>query len=328
MSRSGEGAAAVGRAVRLRAGGLVFAYAERPVVRDVSFQVNSGEWVGLVGPNGSGKSTLLRLLAGLLRPQAGEVRVDGKDLHALGAREAARVVALMPQSSKAEGSFPVWEVVAMGRYAHLSRFRSEGPADRQAVAAALESTETAELADRLLQDLSGGEQQRVLLARALAQEAALLLLDEPTANLDVAHQLRVFTLIRRLVDKGATTVSAVHDLNLAARFCDRLLVMHAGRVAADGPPGEVLTPELLAEVFDIHAQVQRAVDGRVAVRPFSVVGDDDPDWPRGEYWIMRKMERGWRVHRFAYTLAEARDKLAMLQRRFPESEFRILEHVE
>ncbi|MFF8729766.1 ABC transporter ATP-binding protein [Streptomyces sp. NPDC015171] len=221
------------------------------LVDDVRLTADSGAFVGLVGPNGSGKSTLLRSVYRALRPAGGTVRLDGDDLHAMDPRAAARVLAALPQESAAEFDFTVAEVVAMGRLPHRDRTAA---ADREICAEAMSRTGVTHLADRGFLSLSGGEKQRALIARALAQRPRVLVLDEPTNHLDVAHQLTVLSLVR---GSGLTVLAALHDLNLAAAHCDVLYVIAGGRIVASGPPHEVLGPALLAEVFGIRAHPVR-----------------------------------------------------------------------
>ncbi|MFJ9609825.1 ABC transporter ATP-binding protein [Kitasatospora sp. NPDC101176] len=220
------------------------------LVHDVVLEAAAGQVVGLVGPNGSGKSTLLRCVYRALRPAAGAVLLDGAELHALPAREAARRVAALPQEHSAEFDFTVAEVVAMGRLPHRSGLGGPGPDDRARCARALRRVGAEHLAGRGFPSLSGGEKQRVLIARALVQDPRLLVLDEPTNHLDIAHQLDVLALVR---EAGPTVLTALHDLNLAAGHCDLLYVLRAGRIVASGPPAEVLRPDLLAEVFGVRA---------------------------------------------------------------------------
>jgi iron complex transport system ATP-binding protein len=221
--------------------------AGKRLVEDVTLTVDSGAFVGLVGPNGSGKSTLLRCVYRALRPAGGVVRLDGADLHALRPRDAARRLAALPQESAAEFDFTVAEVVAMGRLPHRDRTAA---GDRALCDEAMARTGVTHLADRGFLALSGGEKQRVLIARALAQQPRVLVLDEPTNHLDIAHQLDVLSLVR---DSGPTVLAALHDLNLAAAHCDRLYVIAGGRIVASGPPHDVLQPALLAEVFGVRA---------------------------------------------------------------------------
>ena len=218
----------------------------------VTFRVARGEAVALVGPNGAGKTTLLRALAGLV-PHTGTVLLDGWPVRAFDARERARRVALVRQQTALGVDFTVREVVALGRAPHVGWAARLGAADLAAVEAALAAADLAALAGRSVRRLSGGEAQRVALAQALAQDAPVLLLDEPTAHLDVRHQIDLLARTRALADAGRTVVAALHDLDRAAAFAGRLLVLARGRLVADGPPAAVLTPDLLADVFGVRA---------------------------------------------------------------------------
>ncbi|MEW1632075.1 ABC transporter ATP-binding protein [Streptomyces sp. NPDC089173] len=220
------------------------------LVDEVTLEAPEGRFVGLVGPNGSGKSTLLRCVYRALRPSAGAVRVGGEDLHALSAREGARRLAALPQEAGAEFDFTVAEVVAMGRMPHQGPMARTTDEDRRRCVDALAGVGAAHLAERGFLTLSGGEKQRVLIARALAQEPRILVLDEPTNHLDIAHQLEILALVRA---SGLTVLTALHDLNLAALHCDLVHVIDGGRIVASGAPYDVLTTELLAEVFGVRA---------------------------------------------------------------------------
>ncbi|WP_372408820.1 ABC transporter ATP-binding protein [Streptomyces luteireticuli] len=220
------------------------------LVRDVGLRVGSGEFVGIVGPNGSGKSSLLRCVYRALRPTHGRVLLDGDDLHALDTREGARRLAALPQESGSEFDFTVAEIVAMGRLPHQRAAGRTSAEDREVCASALERVGAGHLAERGFLTLSGGEKQRVLIARALAQRPKVLVLDEPTNHLDISQQLEVLALVR---ESGLTVLAALHDLNLAATHCDVLHVVSGGRLVASGPPGEVLTTGLLADVFGVRA---------------------------------------------------------------------------
>jgi len=240
----------------LEARNLGFAYQDRPVLAEVSFSIAAREVVGLVGPNGSGKSTLLRLALGLLAADHGEVCIMEQPVAALSRKALARRAAFVPQDTVMDIAFTVRDVVAMGRHPHLGRFQPETDTDAEAIRWALAATATQELAERALQELSGGERQRVILARALAQQATVLLLDEPTANLDVAHQLEMLMLVRRVVEEERCALIAIHDLALAARFCDRIVMLSEGAVVALGTPREVITEARLARYFRIHSRVR------------------------------------------------------------------------
>ncbi|MBW3535714.1 MAG: heme ABC transporter ATP-binding protein [Gemmatimonadetes bacterium] len=226
-----------------------YARAPEPVLDGVSLAVPPGTLYAVLGPNGSGKSTLLRVLLGALAPTAGVVELDGRPLPAWNRRELARSVGVVPQSESIAFPLSVRELVAMGRYPHLGFLRAEGDADRSAVAAALERCDVAALRDRDVTTLSGGELQRVRIARALAQEPRALALDEPTASLDVRHEMSILELLRASADQGLTVVLVTHHLNLAARFADRMLLLHEGRVAAEGTPREVFVEDVLERVY-------------------------------------------------------------------------------
>ena len=221
----------------------------------VSLEVRPGTLLGLIGPNGAGKSTLLKCISQLLAPSTGQVSLDGEDLRGRPPQEIARHIALLPQSTTLNFAFTCLEVVLMGRNPHLGRFQAEGARDHAIAQQSMTDTGSADFVTRLITEVSAGERQRVLLARALTQQPRLLLLDEPTAGLDVQHQLQVFSLIRDLVGQGLTAIAVVHDLNLAARYCDRLVLLDRGAVHARGRVSDVLTPENLADVFNVEATV-------------------------------------------------------------------------
>ncbi|MER7210689.1 ABC transporter ATP-binding protein [Streptosporangium sp. NPDC000239] len=223
-----------------------------PVVTGVSLTAPSGGRVGIVGPNGSGKSTLLRAVYRHLPLAGGSITVGDEDLWALTPRRAAQLVAALPQETRSDFDVTVWEMAAMGRTPHKRPFAADTDRDVAAVADALTHTGVAHLAGRRYATLSGGERQRVLLARALAQQTPVLVLDEPTNHLDVRHQ---FDLLDLVTSAKTTVVAALHDLNLAAAYCDHVYVLAEGRVVADGPPYEVLTPRLIREVFGVDAHV-------------------------------------------------------------------------
>jgi iron complex transport system ATP-binding protein len=227
------------------------------LLREASVTIAAGRFVALVGPNGSGKSTLLRLLAGIWPPTCGVVTLDGVPLARLRRRDLARAIALVPQDTHVAFAFTVREVVAMGRHAHLGRFDREGDRDREAISQAMARADVSTLADRDATALSGGERQRVLIARSLATEARHLLLDEPTASLDVAHALDVLALCRRLADEGHAVAVALHDLNLARRFATDAVLLREGTVAAAGPTAKVLSPDAVSDVFGVAVTVAR-----------------------------------------------------------------------
>jgi iron complex transport system ATP-binding protein len=230
---------------------LTLAHGSRTVVRDVSFEIAAGEMVAILGPNGSGKSTLLRGMARLHPPRAGRVLLDGRDIRSMNSRQVARVLAILPQAPAAGLDLTVRELAFRGRYPHQGFLQRVTRHDAEAVEWALEATDALDLAERPLAALSGGERQRAWIAMALAQEPRILLLDEPTTFLDVAHQVEVMHLLRRLNARGITIVAVLHDLALAGRFTTRIIALRDGTVAFDGPPTAVLEPDALERVFGV-----------------------------------------------------------------------------
>jgi iron complex transport system ATP-binding protein len=256
----------------LRVADVSFAYrADHPVLDEVSLDVRRGAMVGLLGPNGSGKTTLLRLITGLLRPSAGAVLLDGAPIASLTRRELARRIAVVAQETHTTFDFTVLDIVLMGRYPHLGRFELEGVADLEIARKALAATGTADLETRAFATLSGGEKQRVIIASALAQSSDLLLLDEPTASLDLGYQLEIALLLRRLnVERGTTMVLCTHDLNLAAAVCDEVVLIERGRVLARGATADTLTTANIRRTYGVEADVHfhdRA--GHLAVVPIA-----------------------------------------------------------
>ncbi len=246
--------------------GVSVAYGRATVLDRITLDVPTGEWLGLIGPNGAGKTTLLRAVAGLVEA-SGTIRLAGRAAGELGRRERARLVALVPQTPLTPPWMTVAEYVLLGRTPHLGVLAREGRHDLEVAQAALERLELGPLARRRLGTLSGGERQRAVVARALAQEARIVLLDEPTAALDIGHQqqaLELLDVLRR--EQELTLVAAMHDLTLAAQYVDRMVLLHGGRVAADGPPGAVLTQALLAQHYEAAVEVL-AHEGGLAVVP-------------------------------------------------------------
>jgi len=238
-------------------------------LRDVSATIRRGSLTGLLGPNGCGKTTLLKLIAGILRPRQGVIRLDDRRTDQIPRRELARHVALVPQETHPAFDYSAREMVLMGRHPHLGAFQLEGPDDLAIAESCLSATGTLHLADRPYMTLSGGEKQRVIIASALAQEPEVLLLDEPTASLDLAYQLEVASLLTRLNhDHEVTMVIATHDLNLAGSLCDSLVLIRGGQILAQGPTTEVLTAPMIRALYDVDADVQmHAQSGRLTVVP-------------------------------------------------------------
>ncbi len=243
---------------------LHVSYGPIQALRGVTMSAKHGEFLGIIGPNGSGKSTLLRAIVRELRPHEGQILLDGRDIWLFDSRALARRVAVVPQNTAIAFDFTVLEVVLLGRTPHLGRLEMEGANDYQAAENALAVTDTAHLRDRPATQISGGELQRVMIAKALAQEPELLLLDEPTSHLDINHQLHIMDLVRELNDqRGLTVISVHHDLNLAAQYCDRLVVLKDGVVFSEGSPADVLTAETVEEAYGAEVEVGRhPVNGR------------------------------------------------------------------
>ena len=238
--------------------GLTVSYAAHTVLRDVSFDVPQGDLVVVLGPNGAGKTTLLRTIAKVVSPKVGVVLLDGRDIAKLPVRQLMKTLSVVPQSEGSVFSFTVQDIVAMGRTPHLPPLAPLSQRDWQIIREAMEATDVWELRDRLFTELSGGEQRRVLIAKALAQEPQLLLLDEPTANLDLHYQLEVVELIQRLNrERGITVLAVLHDLNLAAMLGQRFILMHKGRIYAVGNADEVLTPQNIQQVYGVPVVVTR-----------------------------------------------------------------------
>jgi len=253
----------------LRAESLSLGYGDRTVVPDLTVALPEGRVTAIVGANACGKSTLLRALSRVLRPTAGRVLLDGRDIHAIPTRQLARRLGLLPQSPLAPEGIAVGDLVARGRHPHQGMLSRWTAVDEAAVAAALDATDTAGLADRSVDELSGGQRQRVWIAMALAQQTDLLLLDEPTTFLDVSHQVDVLDLLADLNRSRGTTIAMVlHDLNLAARYADHLIALREGRIVAEGTPAAVVTADLVRDVFGMEARViEDPVSGTPLVVP-------------------------------------------------------------
>lgn len=240
---------------RLTGTGLTLGYGERQVATDLNVVIPDGSFTVIIGPNACGKSTLLRALARMLKPTAGAVHLDGKMITTMPTKEVARRLGLLPQTSIVPEGITVADLVARGRYPHQRLMRQWSPADEAAVAEAMRATDITELADRIVDELSGGQRQRVWLAMVLAQQTPILLLDEPTTFLDIAHQFDILDLCAELHESGRTLVAVLHDLNQACRYATHLIVMRAGRIVAEGDPNRIITPALIEEVFGLRCEV-------------------------------------------------------------------------
>jgi iron complex transport system ATP-binding protein len=257
-------------AAALTALGAGFAYRDGHAVEGIDLELAAGELVGLLGPNGAGKSTLVRVLSGVLGPYSGSIRLLGSELSALGRREIARALAVVPQENASEVPFTALETVLLGRHPHLSGLAFESAHDVGLAERALERVGAGALADRPLSELSSGERQRVVVARALAQATPVLLLDEPTSFLDLRYQVELFDLLRELAREGRAVLAVLHDLNLAAEYCDRVALLAGGRVAAAGPTAEVLTYPHLTRVYGTEVYVDvNDLTGALVVTPLS-----------------------------------------------------------
>jgi len=247
--------------------GVAIAFGEREILSDVDLDLRTGEVLGIAGGNGAGKTTLLRIASRVLAPSAGRVRIGGRDVTSLSRRELAREIAVVPQDVQVSFPFRASEVVLMGRSPHLGAFGYESPADVERARTAMTRVAVDHLADRSILELSGGERQLVLIARALAQDAEILLLDEPTAHLDLRHRIQVLVLVREFVATGRSAIVVSHDLSLAARSCDRMALLGSGRLLGVGRPVEIVTKANLRVAFGIDADVLAAPDGAPLVVP-------------------------------------------------------------
>jgi iron complex transport system ATP-binding protein len=259
------------RGATLETRALSFAYGEREALRGIDLQVGPGEIVGLLGPNGSGKSTAIKVLSGVLEGYGGSALVDGNEISGLPRRELARCLAVVPQEPQFGFPFSALEIALMGRHPHLAGLAFESERDVEVARAALERCGAAELASRSIQELSSGERQRVVFARALAQQPRALLLDEPASFLDIRHQVETYDTVRALVhERGCSVLTALHDLNLAAEYCDRIYLLRGGRIEASGATAEVFTYSNLTRVFDTEVYVDtNTLTGKLLVVPLS-----------------------------------------------------------
>ncbi|HEN20557.1 MAG TPA: heme ABC transporter ATP-binding protein [Desulfobacteraceae bacterium] len=237
---------------------IVHSYGNNPVLKKISFSVNKGNFFIIIGPNGSGKTTLMRIISGILKPDEGELDILGRPIHKYSRKSMARIIAFVPQLEVVDFPFTVYEIVLMGRSPHQGMLGLEKKSDLEVIGQAMEFTGVEHLARRRLDQLSGGERQRVFIARAISQEPQIILLDEPTASLDLRHQVRVMDLMERLKnEKGITVIMVSHDVNLAAMYCDELLLLKEGQVLSLGPPNEVLTFQAIENAYECTVLVDK-----------------------------------------------------------------------
>lgn len=235
---------------------ITFAYAGTPVLKDISLDIKEGDWMGLLGPNGSGKTTFIKCLSRTLFPQNGTVRINERDIKTFTHKEIAQIAGVVPQDSNILFPFTAFEIVLMGRSPHKKGFGFETARDVEIAKRAMTATDTWQFADRSIQELSGGERQRVIVARALAQEPKILLLDEPTSFLDIKHQQEILNIIKKLnCEAGLTVISAMHDINLALLYCKTIAFLKDGEISKIGQPDEVVTYANLKAVFDTEVYV-------------------------------------------------------------------------
>ena len=241
---------------------LHLSYGAQEILKGISIQSKEKEFIGLIGPNGSGKSTLLKCIYRTLKPDQGAVYLDGKELSTIRVKDSARKLAVVAQHNQYNFDFTVQEIVMMGRSPHKKALERDNAGDYTIVKEALQTVGMSEFADRSFSTLSGGEQQRVIFARALAQQTPCLILDEPTNHLDITHQLQLMRIVKNL---NVTVISAVHDLNIAAMFCDRIYALKDGRIAGEGTPESLLTPEFIREIYDVEAEVVKDKKGQMHI---------------------------------------------------------------
>jgi iron complex transport system ATP-binding protein len=237
---------------------LKFGYGDHLVIKDTSFHIERGKFVSIIGPNGSGKSTLLKTLNSIYKPSSGRVLLEGRDISSYKKREIARKIALVPQDTNIDYEFTVEDIVMMGRHPYKKRFEKENDEDYRILEEALEMTNTLELKDRLITEVSGGERQRVIIAKALAQKPSIIMLDEPTSNLDINHQIEILNLLKLFNEKrGTTVVLVIHDINLAARYSHELILLNQGKILANGSPEEVITAENLESSYHMDVAIEK-----------------------------------------------------------------------
>jgi len=257
----------------LKVTGLSGGYGKETVIKDISFDIQRGEFLGIIGPNGSGKSTLLRLLSRVLYPQKGRILFENKDIAKIRLKELCKKTAFVPQDTLINFSFSVWEIVLMGRIPHLRRLQFETKRDFAVTENALRLTDTLQLKEKKIDQLSAGERQRAIIAKAIAQEPILLLLDEPTSHLDIGHQIEILDLLRQLnQENNLTIVMVLHDLNLASEYCNRIMLLNSGQVFRSGSPNDVLTYQNIEAVYNTTVVVNK---NPISSKPYVVLVPKD-----------------------------------------------------
>lgn len=237
---------------------LKFGYNREMILKDVSFNIEKGKFISIIGPNGSGKSTLLKNLNGIYTPNGGKVTVESIDIDRIKTKELAKKIALVPQNTIIDYEFTVEDIVLMGRHPYKGRFQREDDRDYEIVKEALEMTNTFHLKDRIITEISGGERQRVIIAKALAQNPSIILLDEPTSHLDINHQIEILNLLRKLnQEKGTTIVVVIHDINLASRYSDKIIMLNEGEIIGSGRPEEVITKENIEFAYNLKVAIDK-----------------------------------------------------------------------
>jgi iron complex transport system ATP-binding protein len=242
--------------IKLRLQNVTLGYGKKITLSDITMEANPGEIVGIIGPNGSGKTTLIRGMTRLISPISGNIHIDGRNIRNMKTNELAQYIAVVPQNTELPKLFTAFEVVLMGRTPHLGLLRYEGKNDIAIVRKAMDATQTWSLAQRRVGELSGGEIQRIIIARALAQEPHIMLFDEPTAHLDINYQIEILDLVRRLcLEQNLIILVALHDLNLASQYCSRLIILHDGKIHSQGDPRDVINEKTIKEVFGAHVYI-------------------------------------------------------------------------
>ena len=247
---------------------LTFARNGRKIINDVSFSVQEGELLGIIGPNGAGKTTLLKLILGLLNPNSGKIYIEGKNITEYSSKELYKKIAFVPQENNLDFPMTVLETVLLGRIPHLSRFCLENEKDYYIASTALRAADMENFSGRYVNQLSVGERQLVTIAKALAQETKLIFLDEPTSSLDVSHTIQIMEILKDLTENGKTVTSVIHDLNIASRYCDKVLIIHSGVIKGFGLARDVFTKEIIQNSFSVNVNIQKSEHtGNILIEP-------------------------------------------------------------